>query len=91
MSKLKRMRGLWSLSQAKSDEEREMYSYYLNRNSQLNGDHEVHRVGCPHMPLLMNSLFLGNFYTCAQAMAAARRVTTQADGCFYCCTECHTS
>ena len=36
-----------------------MPSYYVNRNVQLNGDHEVHRPGCAYFPNPENAEYLG--------------------------------
>ena len=68
-----------------------MARYYMNKNSQTNGDHEVHKEGCNRMPLIQNRLFIGNFLSCRQAVAAAKRINPRADGCFYCSRECHNS
>lgn len=68
-----------------------MARYYVNRNAQPNGDHEVHRLGCSRMPLEANRTYLGDFPTCRSAVTAAKRIYPQADGCFYCSRECHTS
>jgi len=33
-----------------------MASYYVNKNAQSNGDHEVHKDGCTFMPEAENRL-----------------------------------
>jgi len=68
-----------------------MALYYVNKNAQLNGDHEVHKEGCVFMPLPQNRLFLGNFYTCTDAVREAKKTYAQSNGCRTCSRECHTS
>jgi hypothetical protein len=67
-----------------------MASYYVNRNAQNNGDHEVHRTGCSYMPDAANCQPLGNFTNCRDAVRAARAYYSQVNGCYYCSLECHT-
>jgi hypothetical protein len=62
--------------------------YYVNKNPQDNGDHEVHKSGCDFMPLPENQLYLGVFSNCHEAVGAATRFYALADGCHYCCPEC---
>lgn len=38
-----------------------MARYYVNKNAQSNGDHEVHKQGCTWMPHEDNRIYLGNF------------------------------
>ena len=68
-----------------------MEKYYVNMNEQANGDHEVHKNGCPHMPLASNCLYLGEFSFCNQAVTTAKQIYPTSDGCYYCCYECHKS
>lgn len=35
--------------------------YYVNKNAQRNGDHEVHRQDCSYLPEQKNRQFLGDF------------------------------
>ena len=65
-------------------------NYYVNKNAQPNGDHEVHREGCAWLPDQTNRIFLGVFSTCAEAVSAARRWYQQVNGCYHCSRECHT-
>lgn len=65
--------------------------FYVNRNAQPNGDHEVHRSTCAWLPDPQNRLYLGDFLYSSQALAAAKRYYTRADGCAYCCPEIHHS
>ncbi|WP_040214632.1 hypothetical protein [Clostridium polynesiense] len=65
--------------------------YYVNKNVQTNGDHEVHKSTCGHKPNRENSLYLGAFNTCKNAVKEAKKYYIKSNGCYYCCNECHTS
>lgn len=65
--------------------------FYVNKNAQTNGDHEVHRSTCDWLPNVENRLFLGDFATSQQAVREAARYYTQVDGCIHCCPESHHS
>ena len=69
---------------------RQMTEYYVNKNAQPNGDHEVHREGCRWLPLPQNRIALGKFYTCHGAVAEARKYYRQVNGDYFCSRECHT-
>lgn len=68
-----------------------MASYYVNKNAQSNGDHEVHKSGCSHMPNTENRLYLGDYTNCSDAVKKAKQTYSQSNGCYYCCNACHTS
>ncbi|MES2486264.1 MAG: hypothetical protein V4581_10015 [Bacteroidota bacterium] len=68
-----------------------MENYYVNNNAQANGDHEVHKSGCCHMPLSHNRTYLGLYSSCKDAVTEAKKTHKQANGCYYCCQACHTS
>ena len=68
-----------------------MARYYVNKNAQDNGDHEVHTTGCSFMPEPENRNYLGDFSSCGPAVAAAKKQYAKADGCFFCSPDCHTS
>ncbi len=67
-----------------------MANYYVNKNAQLNGDHEVHVAGCKWLPLPENRIYLGAFPSCVPAVTKARGHYTQVNGCFHCSEKCHT-
>lgn len=67
-----------------------MTRYYVNKNAQANGDHEVHRVGCPYFPNWENAEYLGLFSDCRPAVAEAKRRGYKANGGYYCSYTCHT-
>lgn len=66
-----------------------MASYYVNKNAQSNGDHEVHVASCYHLPDVANRIYLGEYNSCQPAVAEAKKYYSQVDGCFYCCSPCH--
>lgn len=66
-----------------------MANYYVNRNAQQNGDHEVHLDGCTRMPT--NPLYLGSFSTCHDAVRAAKQYFPRSNGCYWCSPACHTT
>ncbi len=68
-----------------------MARYYVNKNAQSNGDHEVHKQGCSHMPDEKNRIDLGDHISCHSAVKKAKEYYPQSDGCFYCSPECHKS
>lgn len=68
--------------------------YCVNRNAQSgSGDHEVHDLaslkGC--LPLTANRVELGYHPSCKEAVAAAKRLYSDANGCAYCAPACHTT
>jgi hypothetical protein len=67
-----------------------MSRYYVNKNAQENGDHEVHTTGCSFMPDDSNRIYLGNFSSCGPAVREARKHYSQVNGCKYCSEACHT-
>jgi hypothetical protein len=67
-----------------------MPKYYVNRNAQTNGDHEVHKHDCDHPPISVNRHDLGEHTNCQSAVRKAKETYSQSNGCYYCCRECHT-
>lgn len=66
-----------------------MPTYYVNKNEQPTGEHEVHTSTCSHKPLPENCQYLGEFTSCHGAVVEARKYYSNVDGCFYCCNDCH--
>lgn len=62
--------------------------YYVNRNAQSTGEHEVHTSNCTRLPDLENRLSLGYQVDCKAALKAASEYYYNVDGCYY-CTSCH--
>lgn len=69
----------------------EVTRYYVNKEAQDNGDHEVHTSGCSFLPSAENRKYLGEFSSCEGAVREAKKNYSQADGCYYCSRDCHTS
>ena len=67
-----------------------MTRYYVNRNAQPTGEHEVHKYGCSWLPKEENRIYLGRFYTCQAAVLKACEYYTSVDGCAHCSPDCHT-
>ncbi|HJV86402.1 MAG TPA: hypothetical protein VJ698_13085 [Noviherbaspirillum sp.] len=65
-----------------------MASYYVNRQPESNGDHEVHREDCSRLPSAEHREFLGDFVSCYGAMAEALRSYPTANGCAECSAQC---
>ena len=65
--------------------------FYVNKNAQPNGDHEVHRATCAWLPAVENRLYLGEFSSSYEALIAAKRFYNRVDGCAFCCPEIHHS
>ncbi|WP_163709387.1 hypothetical protein [Mangrovibacterium lignilyticum] len=68
-----------------------MTNYYVNKNSQHNGDHEVHSSSCLNLPAEFNRIFLGCFADCKSAVKEAKKTYPKSNGCYHCIPECHTS
>ena len=65
-----------------------MAQYCVNNRAQTNGDHEVHRQGCQYMP--GDYTRLGEHVTCYTAVAVARQIYPQSNGCYFCSRDCNT-
>lgn len=64
--------------------------YYVNKNAQSNGDHEVHTSTCSYLPAEANRRYLGDFTSCSLAVIEASKYYSQVNGCYYCANPCHT-
>ena len=69
----------------------DLMRYYVNKNAQTNGDHEVHTETCSYLPEAENRIYLGNFASCYPAVAEAKKHFIHSDGCYFCSNACHTS
>ncbi|EIZ0688940.1 hypothetical protein BBM19_23680 [Vibrio parahaemolyticus] len=65
--------------------------YYVNDKAQDNGDHEVHNAGCSYLDKIQSKSYLGLFDNCSDAVAEAKKIYYQSNGCYWCSNECHTS
>ncbi|BDQ36949.1 hypothetical protein SYK_13090 [Pseudodesulfovibrio nedwellii] len=66
-----------------------MPKYYVNKNQQATGEHEVHEFSCGHLPAPENRVYLGVHETCKGALREAKKHYDNVDGCYYCCNGCH--
>jgi hypothetical protein len=64
--------------------------YYVNKNAQENGEHEVHSSSCSLLPVEADRIYLGDFTTCTHGVAAAKQFYPHPNGCSQCSNECHT-
>ncbi len=67
-----------------------MDHYYVNKNAQPTGEHEVHKSTCYWLPEASNRIYLGFLPTCEEAMEKAKEYYSNVDGCKVCCPSCHT-
>lgn len=65
--------------------------YYVNKEPQYNGDHEVHIEACFYYSRMKNKVYLGEFESCHEAVKEAKKNYPRANGCVQCCRPCHTS
>lgn len=63
--------------------------YYVNKNAQSDGYHEVHETDCTQGANLENQQSVGWHSDCHGAVTKARESYTYVDGCAYCCAACH--
>ena len=68
-----------------------MKKYYVNEHKQDNGDHEVHIDTCEFYAKMKNKQYLGEYTTCVEAVAKAKKEFEKANGCCFCCNSCHTT
>jgi hypothetical protein len=63
--------------------------YYVSQHANSNGDHEVHRKGCPYRPRGVEARLVGVFNCCGPALDAARQHYRQVNGCYHCAHHCY--
>lgn len=69
-----------------------MSYFYVNKNAQSNGDHEVHEKDvCPTPADVSNRKDLGWHSDCKDAVVEAKKTYSQSNGCANCCPACHTT
>jgi len=68
-----------------------MNQYFLNKNAQSNGQHEVHTASCTYVPSLENRIDLGYHSNCHSAITKAKSMYPywNIDGCYFCSLACH--
>ena len=68
-----------------------MAKYCVSRNTDHQGDHEVHKFGCPWYPKPENRIDLGECQNCFEAVRKAKKFYSNVNGHKYCSSACHTS
>lgn len=66
-----------------------MQHYYVNTQEHSGGDHIVHVPRCTHLPEPGHRIYLGSFTDCRDALDAAKSHFEKANGCYWCCSACH--
>lgn len=68
-----------------------MKFYYLNKNADVNGNHEIHTSECRYLPAEWNRVYIGVFSSCSPAVQEAKKKypTWKIDGCYFCSNVCH--
>lgn len=66
-----------------------MPRYLVNKITHYTGEHEIHTTFCPLSPSLDNSIYLGYFSSCRNAIKEARKHFVNVDGCVFCSEECN--
>ena len=66
-----------------------MARYYVNDNAQVSGDHEVHLASCRWVDQMKSKTYLGDYSSCREAVAKAKTIYRQSDGCAQCSPACH--
>ena len=64
--------------------------YYVNKNAQSNGVHEVHTENCKYLPTAKNIKYLGEFSKYSDAGKEAKKSYSQSNGCITFTKNCHT-
>ena len=65
--------------------------YICNKVTDNNGRHEIHVLNCSRGPSLPNTIELGWFSSCKEAIQSMKNQNPyhEFDGCYYCSYECH--
>lgn len=67
-----------------------MPNFYVNKNAQFDGFHEVHESECTQGANPEDQVDLGWHLNCHDAVLKAREIFDKVDGCAYCCEGCNT-
>jgi len=67
-----------------------MTIYYVNKNAQPTGEHEVHKTDCSNPAEEENRQYLGSFDNCQEAVKEAKKYFDNVDGCYWCSRACNT-
>ena len=58
--------------------------YFVNRDVDVSGDHEVHATGCRRLPGIKERIYLGTFASCRTAVREARKYYAAVRACPSC-------
>jgi len=74
-----------------ADEERlgKNEDYFVSKQAQSDGDHEIHTSSCSDLPAEKNRKYLGCFNFCKDAEQEAKKYYEDVNGCIKCCPLCH--
>lgn len=69
-----------------------MADFYINKNEQKTGEHEVHKNGCLYLLLMTSKEYLGSHTSSHSAILKVMSLHPLwiIDGCATCCPESHT-
>jgi hypothetical protein len=65
-----------------------MNDYFVAKNMNLNGYHEVHTQDCTLLPDIDDLFYLGSFTNCLPAVEKAKRFFNLVTGCAKCSKQC---
>jgi len=61
-----------------------MPRYFVSKELQINGEHEVHREDCSLIPEKENCIFLGNYMSSETAVGVAENFYDNVQSCYQC-------
>ncbi len=62
--------------------------FYIDLRTKENGENEMHRSGCKHLPEQTKRYYVGLFGTCNEALKEAKKIFPKSNGCPFCCKAC---
>ena len=62
--------------------------YYVHYEVDIEGQHEVHKDSC--FRLANDKTYLGYYSNAKEAIAKAKTIYANSDGCYHCCRDAHT-
>ena len=68
-----------------------MAEFYVEINTQNNGDHVVHKADCTLLPSKEDIRYLGSIASCNSALKKAAEMFKQVNGCTQCASTCHSA
>ncbi len=65
-----------------------MFYYFIDKNIQISGKHEVHKNDCEFLPDTSSREYLGYFIDCQEAINIAYEKYDNVEACKNCIPEC---